>query len=175
MNDFSECLAYSLGAQEQFDASVLKKHFSWIETIEKTDIETDKTGIDYIAILKDGSKFTIDAKTRKSGCSQYWKDNIPELCLEKYSICERNVIGWLFKKSKNHPDYILYTFPQSETDKYYLLPYQLLRKAAFIHWREWESEYGEKFQENAGWTSSAIFVPAPVVINAIQEIMEGKT
>lgn len=173
MNDFSACLEYSLGEREQFDISILKRHFFRVKSIEKTDVETDKTGIDYVATLYDGSHFTIDAKTRQEGCSRYWKDNTPELCVEEYSDKEREVIGWLFKNSENHPDYILYTFHKHDSNRYYLIPYQLLRRAAKRYWAAWVHDYGVKEQKNHGWTSTAIFVPAPVLLKAIYECMGG--
>ena len=175
LNDFKECLEYSLGEREQFDEKILKQHFPWVEEVIKTDTETDKTGIDYIAKSKDGSSFTIDAKTRMPGCSKYWKDNTPELCLEGHSDCEKGIAGWLFKNSVNHPDYILYTFSRKDTNRYYLVPFQLLKKATYQHAEQWKLKYGIKYQKNkGGWTSSAIFVPAPEVLTAINELMKGE-
>lgn len=176
MNNFYECYEYSIGNREQFDASLLKKAIHQCAGVEKTGEKMDKQGVDYVATLKDGSTVTIDAKTRKPGASRWWSGKEPDLCLERYSVVEQKIVGWLFKQSAIHPDYILYTFDKSDTDRFYLIPYMLLRKAAFVRWRMWEQKYGVKKQPNdshGGYTSDAVFVPASVVIAAIADEMTG--
>ncbi len=174
MNSFTDCFEYSIGSREQFDIELLKSHIR-CESVEKTDDETDKLGIDYIVTFKDGSKMTVDAKTRKPGAKRYWTDG-PELALEQYSVVENKKIGWLFKRSETHPDYILYTFDKSDTDNFYIIPFVLLKKAAFINWSEWEKQFGIKKQPNSdfnGYTSSALFVPASIVLEAVAKQMTG--
>ena len=175
MNNFTECYEYSMGAREQFDASVILKFMPNGATVEKTDSSLDKQGVDYIVTLKDGSTVTIDAKTRKPGAGRYWHGE-PELCLERYSVVEEKKVGWLFKNSPVHPDYILYTFDKSDTDKFYIFPYVLLRKAAYVNWKLWERRYGIRRQGNTshgGYNSDAIFVPAGVLVRAVSAQMEG--
>lgn len=174
MNNFNQCYEYSLGARERFDTSLLSKFIPNFKSVIKTDSETDKKGIDYIATLRDGSTITIDAKTRVKGSSKYWKNNEPELALEQWSVVEQKKVGWVFKDSDQHPNYILYTFDRSDTDKFYFIPYLLLRKAAYRNWKQWEKMYGIKYQPNnshGGYTSSAIFIPANTLISAVSNEM----
>lgn len=173
MNYFNDCLAFSLGEREAVDAEILKELIPDCVKVDKTDVEMDKSGIDYIATLKDGSTVTIDAKTRRPGAKKWWNYGEPELPLEKYSVVEIKEIGWLFKDSKVHPDYILFTFDKSDTDKCYFIPYTLLRKACYRNGREWKAKYPLKVQPNIGYSSNALMVPASVVINAVRDCMEG--
>ena len=177
MNNFDKCFEYSLGSRERFDISLLRQVIPNCKTVEKTQSDTDRQGVDYIAYLKDGSKVTIDAKTRQPGAKRWWQHGEPELALEQYSVKETKKVGWLFKRSTIHPDYILYTFDKADTPKYYLIPFMLLRKAAFIKWQEWARKYLIKPQPNethGGYTSTAIFVPASVLIAAVAEQMAGE-
>lgn len=174
LNDFYQCLEYSLGSRQEFDISLLISHIPDCVSVEKTDVETDKSGIDYIATLRDGSQVTIDAKTRKAGATRYWKHGEPELALERYSVVEKKIVGWLLKDSKTHPDYILYTFDRRDTDKYYFIPYLLLRKVAYRNGRIWRDTYGLTKQPNHGYYSDAIFVPASVVLKAVYATMCGQ-
>lgn len=173
MNDFNECLEFSLGAREQFDFCILQSHIPKCERIEKTDIAMDKSGVDYIAHLRDGSTVTIDAKARKPGASRFWKNGEPDLALEQYSVCESKVVGWLFKDSNIHPDYILFTFDKSDCDKYYFIPFVLLQKAAWRNWKRWERQFQLLKQPNRGYHSSALFVPASIVCDAVKAVMIG--
>lgn len=176
MNNFQQCFEYSIGQRELFDENVLRNVIPRCVSVQKTDAYTDKQGVDYIVTLRDGSQFTVDAKTRQKGAKRWWKQEEPELALEKYSVVELKKVGWLFKDSAVHPDYILYTFDKSDSDKFYLVPYVLLRKAASKRWKNWESQYGVKKQPNSshgGYTSDAIFVPASVLIGAVAHEMTG--
>lgn len=176
MNNFRDCFEYSIGNREIFDISLLREYMPRGATIEKTKKDLDKLGVDYVITMKDGSTLTVDAKTRKPGASKYWRGE-PELALERYSVVEQKIVGWLFKSSDVHPDYILYTFDAKDTKNFYFIPYALLRKAAFTNWRLWESRYGIKAQPNdshGGYTSDALFVPASIVVDAVSETMKGR-
>lgn len=131
----------------------------------------DKSGVDYIATLKNGAQILIDAKTRMKGCSKYWKGE-PELALEMWSVKEQRKIGWTLKED-TQCDYILYTFPKEDSDRYYFIPFQLLRIAFLKNGRNWYSTYGSKLQLNHSYHSEAIFVPASVVLQAVQAEMTG--
>lgn len=175
MNNFADCYEFSMGSRKQFDIDMLKSHIR-CERIEKTNAETDKQGIDYIVTFKDGSTMTVDAKARKPGASKYWKAG-PELALEQYSVVEMKKVGWLFKESTVHPDYILYTFDKADANCFYIIPFVLLKKVAYTHWRDWERQYGIKKQPNdsfGGYTSTALFVPAGVLLDAVSEEMTGR-
>lgn len=173
MNDFFKKLRYSLGEQQKFDKDILKNHIPFCVSVEKTDTETDKTGIDYVATLRGGAKIYIDAKTREPGCSRYWKGE-PELAIETWSVVEHRITGWTFKES-SQVDYILYTFPEQDCKEYFFIPFQSLRKASIDNWHKWTSEYKRKKQVNRTYHSEAMFIPASVVLDAVQETMKGDT
>ena len=105
----------SLHYTTRFDKDLIVDVIPGCANVVKTKPNVDKLGVDYIAVLKDGSEVTIDAKTRRPGSSKFWKSGEPELCLERYSVVEQKKIGWLFKSSTIHPDYILYTFDRNDT------------------------------------------------------------
>ena len=110
MNNFYEKLSYSLGHQQTVDCNILRSHIPKCIGVEKTSVDIDRTGVDYIATLQGGTKIFIDAKTRTPGCSRYWKGE-PELAIETWSVVEKKIPGWTFNE-KSDVDYILYTFPK---------------------------------------------------------------
>ena len=138
------------------------------DRVEKTDIETDKTGVDYYAHLKSGVIVKVDAKRREAGASRFWKSE-PELAIETWSVFKTKV-GWTFNKG-SPAEYILYSFEPCDSNNFYLIPFQLLRNAAFDNGREWRDTYHEKTQYSGGWESRCIFVPASVVLNAVCRAM----
>ena len=174
-HDFNQKLEYSLGERENFDINILKEIYKYADIV-KTDTEIDKTGVDYIATLRKGGQVFIDAKTREPGASKYWKYNEPELTLEIWSVMKTPVnpgkIGWTLSESSN-VDYILYTFDRSDTNKFYYLPFQMLRTAFRTHFKEWKKQYFVKTQWSNGWASQAVFVPASAVIADINRQMTG--
>ena len=171
MNNFREKLRYSLGEQQTFDCNILKSHIPKCVSVKKTDRNTDRTGIDYIATLRNGAEIYIDAKTRMPGCSKYWNGD-PELAIETWSVVEKKKPGWTFSETSN-VDYILYTFPKEDYSGYFFIPFQLLRSAAIRNYTEWIKEYRRFYQINQGYRSEAMFIPAGVLIAEVQREMIG--
>lgn len=178
MNDWNEKFAYSLSAQQQFDISLLKQHVPDCVEVQKTTLEMDKKGIDYIATLEDGAEVYIDGKTRIAGASRFWKDGEPELALELWSVMEKHKKGWTLSAASN-VDYVLFTFDKHDCDRYFFIPYQLLRKAFLKHGRKWCVVYPRKIQSSVRgdliWHSEAVFVPARVVLRAVSNCMFGQS
>lgn len=176
INDWDEKFSYSLSAQQQFDMSLLTRHIPNCASIRKTPPEMDKSGIDYVATLENGAEVYIDGKTRTPGASRYWKNGVPELALELWSVKEQRKKGWAISTACN-VDYILFTFDKRDCDMYFFIPYQLLRKAFIKHGKAWCEEYPRKTQASNRlgiiWHSEAVFVPAPVVLRAVSECMYG--
>lgn len=174
MNLFRQCYNYSIDRQEE-DKKIIQNFFTHEHQkcigVEKTEIQQDREGIDYIATMENGSVVYIDAKTRTPGCSKYWKSGEPELCIETWSDFTNRKIGWTFKES--NVDYILYTFSQDDTEKFYMIPFQLLKKASSQNLEDWRNTYQTKIQKNVGYYSEAIFVPATIVLIAVAEQMAG--
>ena len=150
--------------------SVIKKYFPKCKTVIKADIEQDKKGADYIATLEGGAVIYIDVKTRVKGASRYWQYGEPELALESHSVVEKEKIGWTFSDSAI-TDYVMFTFDPSDTELFYIFPFQQLRRAFWQNFKEWKAAYGLKEQVSDNWHSAAVFVPVPVVIKAMTKLM----
>lgn len=176
MNGWAKKLEYSLAKQQEFDKELLKSHLSKCVSVEKADTDLDRKGIDYIATIDGGAKVFIDAKTRTSGCSKFWKDGEPELALETWSVVEDRKVGWTLDGRKL-TDYVLYTFPKEDCDRYFFLPFQLLKKVFTERGRSWYRKYPVKTQKSYSgssvWHSECVFVPAKIVLNAITLSMQG--
>jgi len=176
IHGFRERLAFSLTARQQAsDLDTLRGAIPGCVRVRKTDAEIDKTGVDYVATLSGGAEIYIDAKARDRGASKYWRGE-PELAMEIWSVMpddeQDGKPGWTL--SETAPvDYILYTFDRTDTDRYYLIPFQMLRMAFLHRFYAWVGKYGIKNQPNARWMSQAVFVPAGVVIEAVAEEMVG--
>ncbi len=173
---FSERLAFSQGVVAETCEATLISMIPGSVSVEKTDTETDKTGIDYVVTLRRGATINVDHKARDAGCSAYW-DNGPELALELWSVkpCERvpqGITGWTLDEAKA-TDYTLHTFDAADTDAAYLLPFHLLRKAYRENFGAWNREYKRATQQSFGWQSECVFVPAAEVTSAIMRAMKG--
>ena len=109
--DFGERLAFSQGQRGERDTKILRQAIRDCVDVKKTDTETDKNGIDYIAKLKGGAEIGIDIKARDKGISKYWRDGREDLVLEVWSVYpdERNEgkLGWTLS-DKTNVDFILY-------------------------------------------------------------------
>ena len=181
--NFEERLAFSQGKRGERDAKILKQAIQNCIDVRKTDEATDRKGVDYIAILEGGAELGIDVKARGKGCSKYWKNGHEDLLLETWSVCpdenNKGKIGWTLS-DKTNVDYILFTFDEEDSNKYYLLPYQPLRMAFQRNKQEWLEKY--KFttlisttkKSGRTWRSQAVFVPVDEVLIAIIQEMQGK-
>ncbi len=178
--EFFERLNMSMqGLQLETDIKTLKAYFPDVADVRKTDIEEDKSGIDYVVTLKSGVEIGVDVKTRDKGCSKFWK-NGPEIALETwsqfwpdYAKCQ-NQIGWTVD-SRKRCHYIMFKFDKSDSDAVYILPFQQLNKAFRKHMREWDKagyRRARQTQRTAEYYSECMFVPAKVVMEAVKEEFE---
>lgn len=173
--DFQGKKAYALERQSR-DIAILQSHFPKAASVRKTDMKEDRAGIDYIVTLNKGAEIGVDAKTRFQGCSRFWKNGIPELALEIWSNKEEKILGWTLD-TKTNVDYILFSFDPADSGNCYVIPFQLLQKAFWENGKSWVHEYRIRTQYNKGyygeWTSWSVFVPAPVVLEAVSQAMTG--
>ena len=177
-HNFKDKLSFSRGEREARDKKIIKKMIDGCVSVEKTDPDTDRLGVDYIATLRRGAKIYVDAKTREKGASKYWKYGEPEIALEKWSVVpsggKPGKVGWtLSEASPVHK--ILYTFDPSDTIQCFFLDFQNLRMAFSKYCKEWEKKYPLTTQDNGGWKSQAMFVPVSVVEKAMHEFTHGDT
>lgn len=171
---FMEDLEFSQGGRMQNDMDILKQSIRKCVSVEKTSAEEDRKGVDYIVTLEGGARLRVDAKRRRKGAGKGWaRRDEPELAIETWSVIRpdgRRKKGWTFNTEKEC-DLILYVFDPEDTDKYYLIPFPLLRQAAINNLVMWDYRYRQRTQRSFGWTSKCILVPASVVIEAVKAEM----
>ena len=172
---FDERLAFSNGIVGATCLDTIKAMMIGVDKIERSTLKDDKNGIDYWVTLRRGARVGIDHKARDSGCSRFWTNGEPELSLELWSVLPENgnagVVGWTLSETKN-TDYTLHTFDKKDTDQCYLLPFQLLRMAFRSRCKDWmKMMRGPAIQNSGRWKSQCVFVPAFMVLDAIQEAM----
>lgn len=174
--DFNAKLCYSRGIRESTDLETLKSMIPGCLSVEKTSVEQDKQGIDYIATLRKGAKILIDAKTRTKNCAKYWKCG-PELALEIWSVKPENGLngktGWTLNESCL-VDYILFTFDPVDCNTAFLYPFQLLRTSFVLFYKQWKNEFKSDIQSSGLWKSECLFVPEDVVYAAMRSAMQTK-
>jgi len=170
--DFNADFQFSLGERQRVDLEILASVIPNCEEVFKTTPEMDRKGIDYVAVLDGGAVINIDAKARRKGAVRPGSE--PNLALETWSVCPREnqkgKPGWTCSRTSD-VDLILYTFDRSDTDKFYLIPFQHLRIAFQRNFKAWREKYPLYRQQNTTWDSEAMFVPASVVLKAVAEQM----
>ena len=174
--DFAQQLQMSAETQGRSLETLIADLLPGVVAVVKTSTDQDKTGIDYIATLRRGGSVFIDTKKREKGVANYWRWGEEELALEIWSVCptatQLGRVGWTLDESKQ-THYTLHFFDPSDSQRVFLLPFQLLRKAFREHYREWCATYPKARQNSGSWHSECLFVPAPVVLQAIQQAMLG--
>lgn len=95
-----------------------------------------------------------------------------------WSVVEQRVTGWTLSEAKQ-TDLILFVFDRDDCETCYLVPFQHLRMAFRRYIGEWVLKYKRAKQNTRDargrrWTSSCVFVPAPVVLDALTEVSQGK-
>jgi hypothetical protein len=171
--DFQAKLSESQISHGEKYEEVIKRLLPGVISVEKTEVDVDKTGIDYITTLRKGAEIGIDLKVRAKGCSAHWA-NGEELALEIWSVCPNNrnkgIAGWTLDEAKK-TDYTMHVFHKTDSNKIFLLPFQLLRKSFVNNFGIWNKRYKKAKQDSGGWQSECLFVPARVVVDAIRQAM----
>ena len=170
---FQDQLKISKGVSQENDLHTIRYMLDGCVDVSVASLALDKRGVDYVATLRGGAQVMIDAKTRAQGCSRFWQ-NGPELAIEKWSVVPggkykmKGKTGWTLDEAKlTHM--ILYTFHDSDCRSAYLLPFQSLRMAALRNISAWFDLYKVDQQDSGRWQSEAVFVPAEIVIQAMQD------
>ncbi len=173
--DFQERLTFSTTANGRTFEAIILDTLPGIVSVTKTDTATDKTGIDYVAVLNGGACVFVDLKLRDAGCSKFWNGE-EELALELWSVMPTRADrkdgkpGWTWDSSKA-THYTLHAFHPADSEHVFILPFQLLRKAFRARARDWRSRYKTGIQESGKWKSECVFVPVSEVLSAIQTAM----
>jgi len=150
------------------DAAVLQTFFRGCDRIEgNLGLTLDKQGCDNRAYYPNGGFWNIDRKMREKGCSKYWKNGIPELAPEIWSVVpETNSpgkVGWTLDPNKiTH--WVVCTFDPSDTRMCYCLSFPDYR-SFFTKEKDnliSSGHYRVATQTSGGWRSQCVFIPITV-------------
>lgn len=171
---FDTMLAYSRGVRERTDLDTIAALIDGCKDVAKTDVATDRAGVDYVATLRGGAQVFIDAKARTPGCSRFWR-YVPELALEVWSVRPEShqpgKVGWTLSEA-SIVHYVLFTFDPSDTKEVFLYPFQLLRMAFRRNLKAWRDKgYKTDIQSSGAWRSECLFVPESVVWDGLYSAM----
>jgi len=174
---FWDNLTFSQGRSQSTDLQTIRSAIDGCVAVHKTGTEEDRNGVDYRAVLRGGAEVTIDAKTRRKGCSQYWTNGTPEVALEKWSVVPNNgtsgETGWTLCESKE-VDLIFFKFHPDDCTSTFLFSYQLLRIAFRNYCNTWYEMFKVDRQRSRrgrqSWYSECVFVPVPTVERAIRDV-----
>jgi len=175
---FQDDFALSTGESEVEDIRLITYLTGCVRCV-KTPVQIDLTGIDYTATLADGAEIHVDVKTRRAGCSRFWRGFEPEIPIETWSVCEsdtsRDKIGWTLDE-KTNVDWILFRWHPDDTKQYFVVPFQHLRLAFKKHRTFWIHEFGPvkpqwTTKNGARWKSEVFFIPWSTAHRGINEVM----
>lgn len=172
MNDFTQCLQFSLDVNCQEYMDVVKRRLHGI-SVRPSTREEERCGIDIVVMLRRGALVYVDIKTRRPGAQRYWKHGEPEIPCEIWSVVEKRIIGWTLDESKL-TDYVFIPFHERDFHVAYLIPFQLQRIAFRSYYHQWIDRYGITIQRTTRpnksvYCSQAVFVPASVLMDAIHQ------
>lgn len=171
---FEELLKFSQGTRSGSHEETIRSLLPGTCEVRQSTGDEERLGIDYVATLRRGAQVFIDVKSRRAGCSAYWIHGVPDFGLEVWSVKEQKITGWTLCEKKQ-TDLILFIYEAEDCSDCYLVPFQHLRMAFRKHVKEWSTRYKAANQktiteDGRRWTSSCVFVPAPVVLSAIADI-----
>ena len=161
IHKFDEELEYSLDAEEsKYLDSVYKQTFPELKDIEFMETrEEQRKGIDKKLYFENGATITFEEKKRRVAYG--------DILLEIWSVWEKRIEGWLYT---SQADYISYFIPSSQ--KLYILPLLLIRKAWTRNQEQWTDQYRELRAKNEGYTTLSRAIPTRVLLPAIQREMD---
>ena len=170
---FNEQLIASNGVIACCDvAEVLRSRLPGCVRVTKTDAETDRTGVDFVAELSNGTLDGVDLKRRSKDCRRYGNDDV---ALEVWSVVGKK-IGWSRDESKACR-WVLWVW--DDTGRFLLLPFAAVCAVFSANWRQWKELYKTATQVTPrtsgrdGWKSECVFVPRDVLISAVVEWANG--
>ena len=161
IHKLDEELLYSLEPEEsKYLDLVYKQIFPGLKDIEFMETrEEQRKGMDKKLYFENGATITFEEKKRRV--------DYGDILLEIWSVWEERKLGWLYT---SHADYISYFIPSSQ--KLYILPLLLLRKAWARNQKQWTDQYRELRAKNEGYTTLSRAIPTRVLLPAIQGEME---
>jgi hypothetical protein len=171
---FDEQLIASAGVIPSCDvAEILRQRMPGCVEVKKSCKETDRSGVDWWAVLENGKRVGVDLKNRDKDCMAFGND---DLALETWSVIGERP-GWTRDESKIC-DWVLWVW--GDTGRFFLLPFQPLCSVFGDSWQKWRADYKTRQQRTPGrngkpgWSSECVFVPRKVVLEAVTEWFCGR-
>lgn len=183
VHDFYERLAFSEGVTDSPDLiCAIANMVQGATGVIRASEEDDRNGTDYwITRCGDLPAISVDVK-RRSFCPRE-KFGSDDACIETTSIYKgpqekpfldkyRARPGWSID-SKKRTDFIAYTWPHDCGERFWIIPFVPLCRAATINWRAWAVEYGERPAVNNSYLTLSIYPPRVEIARAMRVLMRG--
>lgn len=170
---FDQQLIASKGVLETFDvAEILQARIPGCVQSEQADADSDRSGVDWWAILENGQRIGVDVKHRPKDCMKFGSDDV---ALETWSVVGKK-IGWT-RDSNKACAWVLWVW--ADTGRFLLVPFPAICGVFSENWRQWASKYRtcrqitKSTKVRSGWESECVFVPRAVLLNAITKWFNG--
>ncbi len=183
-SNFDERLRFSRTGEKRHSVEkLIEELMPGTISVKKATRELEALGIDWTVVLAGGAEVNYDTKERERGSSRWWRSGEPELALETWSVVPSNgqqgKIGWTLNQH-SRTDFALFLFHPYDSRRYYSIPFQALRAAFERNLEEWTLKYGppkpqSTERDGRHWKSECLFVPASVVLAAVDAESMGST
>ena len=182
IHDFLERLAFSEGIQpgDRLMASLKRMVPNAVDIVKATDAE-DRSGTDYWITRTHGlPAVSIDLKSR--GFCPMQRFSSDDACIETTSVYRGDGPPW-FDLSREKPgwtldyrkrtDFVVYTWPNPEGTRFWIVPFVPLCAAARANWRKWAEKYGERSALNRSYKTLSVYPPRAEIAQAMRRYMAG--
>lgn len=184
VHDFKERLNFSEGVE--VSGNVLNAVAGMVSNatrIRRAEEKDDRNGTDFwIDRTHDLPPISLDVKHR-SFCP-IDRFNSDDACIETTSVYQgdnvlpysdegRKKIGWTLNYAKR-TDYIVYTWPKGDKQRFWIVPFVPLCTAARVNWKQWAKEYGERMARNKDYLTLSVYPPRTVIAKSIRQLMDGQ-
>lgn len=182
-HEFQERIAFSEGIDCK--NLILKKIMLDIPGaigLQRAEIKHDKNGTDYW-IQREGKLRALSVDLKNREFCPIEKFGSDDACIEIASVyrganngvwedCRIKKIGWTLDISKE-TDYIIYTWPNGDKLRYWILPFPFLCMASTRNLEIWKAKYKVLPAKNNGYLTLSIYPLRTEIAMAIREIMYG--
>lgn len=170
---FDQQLIASKGVLETCDVGeILRTRIPGCVKAVETDKATDRKGVDWWALLKNGQKIGVDVKHRQKDCQRFGNDDV---ALETWSVLNQQV-GWT-RDHRKLCGWVLWVW--GDTGRFLLLPFPAVCAVFSENWQRWGESYQRSTQttretkRGPGWQSECVFVPRAVLVESVVDWFSG--
>ncbi len=190
---FGERLAFSEGVElDGLAESALLRMVPEASGLVRATVADDRNATDYWVRRRHGlPPLSIDVKHRSFCPIERWSKD--DACIETTSVYQgdsldqalgiewtvkpwlddrRQETGWTLN-GKKRTDYVMYTWPNTNGLRFWIVPFHPLCSAARISWRAWAAKYEEKAAPNRTYLTLSVFVPRHEIARAMRAVMVG--